>query len=127
MNTKRSQITLTIFLLFFVAFATNAQEAKVCGKITAFNDLPVNKVKITVKRTGKTALTDKQGNFCINCVKKEKITIIAEGFKKTNLGFCRFRPKPATHSGSNLPLIPGQTCHPFRWIVYHFSGHFRNH
>ncbi len=27
---------------------------------------------------------------------------------------CRFRPKPATHSGLNLPLIPGETCHPFR-------------
>ncbi len=40
---------------------------------------------------------------------------------------CRFRPKLATHSGSNLPLIPGETCHPFRWKVYHFSGHFRNH
>ena len=22
--------------------------------------------------------------------------------------------------------IPVQTCHPFRWKAYHFSGHFRN-
>ena len=39
---------------------------------------------------------------------------------------CRFRSKPATHSGTKLPLIPGETCHPFRRKVYHFSGHFRN-
>ena len=29
-------------------------------------------------------------------------------------------------SGTNLPLIPGETCHLFRRKVYHFSGHFRN-
>jgi hypothetical protein len=39
---------------------------------------------------------------------------------------CRFLPKPATHSCPNLPLIPGETCHPFLRKVYHFSGHFRN-
>ncbi|MEA1970783.1 MAG: hypothetical protein U9N37_04090, partial [Thermodesulfobacteriota bacterium] len=39
---------------------------------------------------------------------------------------CRFWSKPATHSGTKLPLIPGETCHPFRRKVYHFSGHFRN-
>ena len=29
-------------------------------------------------------------------------------YGKINIGEkeCRFRPKPATHSGSNLPLIP---------------------
>ncbi len=27
---------------------------------------------------------------------------------------CVFRAKPATDSGSNLPPIPGESCHPFR-------------
>jgi len=39
---------------------------------------------------------------------------------------CRFWLKAATHSGINLPLIPGETCHPFRRKVYHFLYHFRN-
>jgi len=39
---------------------------------------------------------------------------------------CRFWLKAATHSGINLPLIPGETCHPFRKKVYHFLYHFRN-
>ena len=39
---------------------------------------------------------------------------------------CRFRLKPATHSGLNLPCIPVQTCHPFRTKLYHLQGIFRN-
>jgi hypothetical protein len=39
---------------------------------------------------------------------------------------CRFRLKPATHSGLNLPGIPVQTCHLFRIKVYQLKACFRN-
>ncbi len=50
------------------------------GIVTAFNDIPLNNVKISAFKSGDTAYTDSTGQFAIMSFNKDVLTISASGF-----------------------------------------------
>ena len=51
-------ILLGIMLLFGSVNSINAQSAIVPGKVTAFNNLPLANVEVTIKKSKKTVMTN---------------------------------------------------------------------
>ena len=49
------------------------------------------------------------GDIIICFVQFKNIELLEKNWKS-----CIFRPKPATYSGINLPVIPVESCHLFR-------------
>ncbi len=76
-------IPLVITLMLVAIFSTNAQSKIVFGKVTAFNNLPLANVEVTIKKSKKTVLTNVLGGFEIECKKNDKISIRAAGFRST--------------------------------------------
>lgn len=50
------------------------------GTVTAFKSIPLNKVNIASQKTGEKATTDASGNFTINGMTKDILTVSALGF-----------------------------------------------
>jgi len=77
----RLHLSISVTLLFIViAIGAKAQTRNVVGRIIAFNRIPIQKAEITVKSTNEKFYSDSLGIFRINCGKKEKLHINANGF-----------------------------------------------
>jgi len=71
-------------LLILMVLQVQAQLKSVKGKVHAFKDLPLNKIKVVAKKAKIEALTDSEGNFKIVCDKKDKLEFTGEGFQKVS-------------------------------------------
>lgn len=74
---KSALIYLFTFLFAIMVFA---QEKTLVGKVTTFDSIPLIGVKVTVKSSGQTALTDTLGRFLVLCNKEDKVNVEADGF-----------------------------------------------
>ena len=72
----------TLIFLFSFLFTTLviAQDKTLVGKVTTFDSIPLIGVKVTVKSTGQTVLTDTLGRFLVLCDDEDKVNIEADGF-----------------------------------------------
>ena len=57
--------TLATFAVFLLPLYFSAQEINITGNVKSENGSSVSGVNITDKNTGKTAITDENGNFSI--------------------------------------------------------------
>jgi len=79
------------YSLFFVAFlflanlTVSAQKKYVQGKITAFDNIPVEQAVVTVKKTQVSVLTNALGIFTIECELKDKLNIRAAGLESKTI------------------------------------------
>ena len=80
----KKTISLVITLMLVAIFSTNAQSKIVHGKVTAFNNLPLAKVEVIIKKSKKMVLTNLLGEFEIECQKNDKISIKADGFRSSS-------------------------------------------
>ncbi len=92
-------------MIFLLGFQMNAQQHKIKGRITTFENYPLNKVSVTAKKSGAEAISDSSGYYTIICGKKDKLVFEANGFynKKVNLK----RVEPADSVNVNLKLRNG--------------------
>lgn len=78
MNLKNTILFIVAFIL--VLPNVMAKEINVKGKVTAFKKIPLSKVSIVIKSTGKEVISDEKGVFSFTCDEKEKLTVTANGF-----------------------------------------------
>jgi TonB-dependent SusC/RagA subfamily outer membrane receptor len=78
----RTIAILTACLLFSVT--TLAQTRVVKGKLTTFNQYPVQNVEVASKKAKSTVMTDSLGQFEIVCMEKDMIMIKAKVFQAMN-------------------------------------------
>lgn len=78
----RSIAIVVLFLLF--AAPSIAQTRVVKGKLTTFNQYPVQNVEVASKKAKSTVLTDSLGQFEIVCNEKDVIMIKAKVFQALN-------------------------------------------
>jgi len=64
---------------------TIAQERIITGKVTAFQTVPLNNIKVLAKKTKNETLTDKNGNFIIKCNEDDQLTFSSVGFQNQKL------------------------------------------
>ena len=64
-----------------VVRVTLAQEHVVIGRITAFNQFPLQNIEVKAKKAGSSALSDSLGNFRIYCKEKDILKIKPEAFR----------------------------------------------
>lgn len=63
-----------------------AQEIKyISGIVTAFNDIPLNNVKVTALKSKEITLTDSLGLFALRCREKDVLRVTASGFYKKEI------------------------------------------
>jgi len=80
-----SRMIYTVILLLLISFQSMAQSLQIKGKITdASSSLPVAGVQVK-SQSGKTTVTDLNGEFRITVSKGESLSIIHIGFKSENL------------------------------------------
>ena len=65
----------------FISISTLAQTRVVKGKLTAFNQYPVQNVEVASKKAKSTVMTDSLGQFEIVCNEKDVIMIKAKVFE----------------------------------------------
>jgi TonB-dependent SusC/RagA subfamily outer membrane receptor len=90
------QLVFITLLLVFTGLFTVAQNQTFSGKITAFEEYPLNKVIIQVKGDDKVVESDADGLFEITCNPNQKIIISANGFQSKKV-------KPSDYN-ENQPL-----------------------
>ena len=80
-----SRMIYTVILLLLISFQSMAQSLQIKGKITdATSSMPVSGVQVK-SQSGKTTVTDLNGEFRITVSKGESLSIIHIGFKSENL------------------------------------------
>jgi TonB-dependent SusC/RagA subfamily outer membrane receptor len=84
---KTNKIPFIFSFILFLNFQMNAQQRNISGKITTFENYPLNKVSVTAKKSGAEAISDSTGYYTITCNKKDKLVFEANGFynEKVNL------------------------------------------
>ena len=75
--TMMKSITSFIFLLLCAASASFAQTGNISGSVKTSDGKPAELVTLNIKGTGKTALTNKKGNYQIKGIKAGTHTLIA--------------------------------------------------
>lgn len=82
-NLHISVTFLSCMLLLF--FSMEGQTKTVEGTVTAFGGIAVEMAEVMIKKTKTSVFTDSTGFFSIECNGKDKITVIASGFKKKTI------------------------------------------
>lgn len=72
---------IALILSVLISLNLYAQSELISGKVIAFKKYGLNGVKILAKKSKEVAFTDIDGNFTINCNKKDFITIRVDGFR----------------------------------------------
>lgn len=85
------KIASTILFLSLIVFSSNAQGKMVYGKVTAFQDIPVELADVTIKKSKTTTFTDSLGVFQIESKIKDKISIKVPGFKTSTVKVKNYR------------------------------------
>ena len=78
MKTKLFTITLILGIVF--ALEVNAKTIDFKGKVTSFNMYPLQKVSITINKTGTEIVTNKNGEFSFTCDENARVKFKASGF-----------------------------------------------
>lgn len=73
-----------LFLQSVVGIAV-AQPMRVTGKVVTAEGRPVEKATVTIRQTGKIALTDAAGDFSIDAERSSSLQVTAVGFKPVEL------------------------------------------
>jgi TonB-dependent SusC/RagA subfamily outer membrane receptor len=92
-----------MFLL--VSFQMNAQQRKVEGRVTTFEDYVLNKVSVSAKKSGNEAISDSSGYYTIMCNEKDKLVFEANGFYKEKVNLKKVDPGDSVNV--NLKLRNG--------------------
>ena len=74
----------TIAVCLLISFQAFSQTHVVKGKITTFNQYPVQNVEVVAKKAKTVALTDSLGQFELICNEKDVIMIKTKGFDPLN-------------------------------------------
>lgn len=82
---KASKFFLILLFCLIGATSTFAQSHVVHGIVHAFDSIPLIGAEVFVKSSKNSVLTDKQGNFAIECNPKDKLKISAQGFSSKNV------------------------------------------
>ncbi|GLR19548.1 hypothetical protein GCM10007940_41640 [Portibacter lacus] len=70
-------------LLF--SFSIDGQKKTIEGTVTAFGGIAVEKAEVMIKKSKTSVFTDSKGFFSIEGTGKDKITVLASGFKKKTI------------------------------------------
>lgn len=70
-------LLITIILCLYV----KAQERIITGKVTAFQTIPLNNIKVISKKSGSETFTNEKGNFKIKCIDDDVLTFYSHGFQ----------------------------------------------
>ena len=76
---------LMIWVGFFLCSGLDAQEKTLNGKITVFDEIPLENVLIRVKSNNQKFYSDSLGSFTVQCSNNDKLTFSAEGFIKRKI------------------------------------------
>jgi len=79
--------SLLIFITLVFALSSSAEaysqdKKPVTGIVTAFKQIPLNKVRITASNSGQVAFSDSLGRFSIECFVKDELVFTAAGFER---------------------------------------------
>lgn len=87
------------FVLLQGSFILSGQDlVTIKGKVVTFDEIPINKAEVTAKKSGQKVFTDSLGRFTIDCDKKDKIFVNAEGFDRVSV-------KVKKYEGENINLV----------------------
>ena len=76
-------ILFTFIFLFSSAYGSNpsfSNSTVVTGKVTIWNDIPLENIKITAAKSKKETFSNSQGEFSVEVNGKDKLRFSAEGF-----------------------------------------------
>lgn len=92
----------------------NRVQITVTGTITDLYGEPVHKVRVEVKETGETTLTDKKGNYSITFLDKETLTFAVEGHEVSQQTFGNYNETFNTImiAIAQVPMIMGMMIAP---------------
>lgn len=76
-------LLLSCLLLF--SFSMQGQTKTIEGNVTAFGGIAVENAEVKSKKTKASVFTNSEGFFSIECKGKDKITVVASGFKKKSI------------------------------------------
>lgn len=85
MKTKLTGSFAALIVLLLSAGVVAQDFKKVSGIITAFQNYPLNKVKVLAQKSGETAYSDSAGKFSVNCLKEDVLVIYASGFQRKEI------------------------------------------
>jgi TonB-dependent SusC/RagA subfamily outer membrane receptor len=83
----------------------NAQQSRIKGRITTFEDYALNKVSVTAKKSGTETISDSSGYYSITCNENDKLVFEANGFYKEKVNLKRIKPGDSVNV--NLKLRNG--------------------
>ena len=86
-----------LIALITLPFLLKAQEKDYVGKVTIFNNIPLQKVTVTLKNKQTEAITNAQGLFFISCTENEKLSVDAHGFMPAKIKISDFKPGDTIH------------------------------
>lgn len=92
-------------MIFLINFQITAQQRKVEGRVTTFEDYALNKVSVTAKKSGAEAISDSTGYFQITYNENDKLVFEANGFYKEKVNLKRVEPGDSVNV--NLKLRNG--------------------
>ena len=78
---KNFRMNFLIILVLMLSLNTIAQEKVIVGKVTAFQSIPLNNVKVLSKKSKNETVTDKDGLFSIQSFDEDVFLISCAGFK----------------------------------------------
>jgi hypothetical protein len=87
-----------LICMLLVSFSMEGQTKKFEGTITAFGGIAVENAEVMIKKSKTSVFTDSEGFFSIECKGKDKITVLASGFKKKTIKVSDF------HSSGEIQL-----------------------
>jgi len=92
-------ITNSIVLLLFSASLSFAQTGDIAGSVKTSDGAPAELVTVTARGTGKTAVTDRTGNYSIKGIKPGKYKLVA-----TYIGLSRQEQEVEVKSGETVSV-----------------------
>lgn len=70
-------VTITFLLL---SYTSKGQVRTIKGYVTTFDSIPLIKAEVVALSSKRTVVTDSLGNFEIECLAKDKLKVVANGF-----------------------------------------------
>lgn len=94
-----------VFCIVLFAFQSIGQDKIIHGIVTTFDSIPINGATVKVVSSNEVVLSDSLGSFSITCLDKDKLKVIANGFKNQTV---KIKSKNR-YAIINLKLLPGET------------------
>lgn len=74
-----------VAILFLGMLSSSAQKNIIHGKVTLYQEIPVENATVSIKKTKNTVLTDSLGFFSLECKLKDKLFISVPGLSKKTI------------------------------------------